>query len=170
MFIKVIGAICVFVGCGAIGFQIAANYIKEEKALRQLISVLDFMSCELQYRLTALPELCKLSSAESKGCVSKLFHFLYEELTAQVSPDVSSCMTAALAQVKGMPPVTLEMLTALGCTLGRFDITGQVRGLESVRIQCRERLEQLLLHKDVRIRSYKTLGLCAGAALVILFI
>ena len=170
MLIKGIGAICVILGCGAIGFQIAANYIKEERALRQLISVLDFMTCELQYRLTALPDLCRMCSAESKGCVSKVFHFLYEELTAQVSPDVGSCMTAALVKVKDLPPTTAEMLNLLGSTLGRFDFSGQVRLLESVRIQSRERLEQILVHKDVRVRSYKTLGLCAGAAMAILFI
>ena len=170
MTIKLIGAICILAGCGSVGFQIAGSYLREEKTLRQLISTLDYMSSELQYRLTALPELCRQAAIETKGTLSKVFLQLSNEMVDQVAPDVSRCMSAAVSKVKDIPPITREMLSMLGNCLGRFDITGQLRGLDAVRAQCREKLNALLENKDVRLRSYKTLGLCAGAAMVILFI
>ena len=54
--------------------------------------------------------------------------------------------------------------------IGRFDLEGQLQGLESVRVYCRDQLDNLAKDRDVRLRSYQTLGLCAGAALAILFV
>ena len=59
MSIKWIGAILVIVGCGGVGFSMAAAYRRQETALRELMGTLDFMSWELQFRLTPLPELCR---------------------------------------------------------------------------------------------------------------
>ena len=43
-------------------------------------------------------------------------------------------------------------------------------GVETVRGECRRELEQMNVNKDVRLRSYQTLGFCAGAAVAILLI
>ena len=58
----------------------------------------------------------------------------------------------------------------LGDSLGRFDLSGQIQGLASVQKRAEFELEQLRRNQDVRLRSYQTLGLCAGAALVVLFL
>ena len=58
----------------------------------------------------------------------------------------------------------------LGTSLGRFDLTGQLNGLEQVRSHCRRELEALAGNRDQRVRGYQTLGICAGAALAILFV
>lgn len=170
MIIKILGATLILAACGGVGFKIASNYIKEERTIRQLIYILDFMSSEMQYRLTPLPELCKQAANESKGVLSRVFAKLAEELVNQVAPNVSHCMSVALSSRTDIPPATTEMLKMLGNSLGRFDMNGQLRGLDAVRSQCKEKLNDLIQNKDVRLRSYKTLGLCAGAAMVILFI
>lgn len=170
MTVKLIGALCILAGCAGVGFQISANFVKEEKSIRQLISLLDYMSSELQYRLTALPDLCRQASLEAKGPLSRLFLQLSNEMSDQVAPDVSRCMAAALAKVNDIPPITCQLLQILGSSLGRFDMSGQLRGIDCVRAECKRRLDSLTENKDVRLRSYKTLGLCAGAAIVILFI
>ena len=61
---RIIGALLVVLSSSAVGFSIAASQRKEANALMQLIRGLEFMSCELEYRLTALPELCRLCSSE----------------------------------------------------------------------------------------------------------
>ena len=170
MTVKLIGALCILAGCAGVGFQIAANYVKEEKAVRQLIGLLDYMSSELQYRLTALPDLCRQASKEAKGPLSRLFLQLSREMAEQIAPDVRRCMDAAMAKVTDIPPVTCQLLKTLGGSLGRFDMAGQLRSIDSVRAECKRRLDSLTENRDVRLRSYKTLGLCAGAAIVILFI
>lgn len=79
-------------------------------------------------------------------------------------------MSAALERVGKLPTLTREELLLLGRTIGRFDMEGQLKGLESVRQECRRQVETLSYNRDTRLRSYQTLGLCAGAALAILFV
>ena len=170
MLLKVLGALFIVLACGGVGFKIAGNYLKEEKQLRQLIYGLEYMNNELQYRLTPLPELCKQTSLELKGAVARVFLQLYNEMTAQIAPNVSHCMAAALSQIADISPQVKDVLNQLGSCLGRFDVDGQIRGINAVKAICNEKLSALTQNKDTRIRSYKTLGLCAGAAVVILFI
>lgn len=170
MYLKWIGGIFVFSACGGFGFILASAHRKEERMLRQVIAILDFMECELQYRLTPLPELCRQAAMESGGALRTLFEELAGELEAQISPDVESCMRAALLKVRNFPKLSLIAMGELGKSLGRFDLNGQLKGLEAVRQSCRRKLNSLDLNREVRLRSYQTLGLCAGAALAILFL
>jgi stage III sporulation protein AB len=114
--------------------------------------------------------LCRNTAQECSGPLNALFLRLSKELEEQISPNVSSCMRASIAVTEQLPKQTAEVLALLGESLGKFDLNGQLRGLASVRTECNRRLDALAENQDVRLRSYKTLGLCAGAALVILFI
>lgn len=170
MNIKLIGAILTVSACGAAGFRTAKAYIREETTLRRLIAALDYMECELQYRLTPLPDLCRQAAAQSAGVIRRIFAALANELEDQISPDVQCCMLASLEKVKDVPPLTKQEMRDLGAGMGRFDMEGQLRGLEAVRADCRNRLQELSCNRDVRVRSYQTLGLCAGAAIAILML
>lgn len=168
MFLKYIGAVFIIIGCGGFGLMITCNHKKEQNNLGKLISALDFMGCELQYRMSALPELCRITAAECDQPLRKIFSQLAIELEDQISPDVQRCMEVVLARCPELPSQTTDMLHLLGTSLGRFDLDGQLKGLEHVRQECRVRLNKLSNNAEVRLRSYQTLGLCAGAALVIL--
>lgn len=167
---KWIGAILIVLSCGGFGFSLAAAQIREEHLLRDLARVLDFMECELQYRLTPLPTLCQEASQDTKGEIGKLFSDLSDCLKAQVSPNAEICMRTVLEKMPDIPVPVQDLLLHLGSSLGRFDLVGQLKGIDSVRAQCRSEIASLLENKGVRLRSYETLGLCAGAALAILFI
>ena len=170
MSIKLIGAVLIIGGCGGVGFSMAAAHRREENALRQLIGALDYMGCELQYHLTPLPELCRGASAQSSGYIRQVFLALAAELDSQIAPDAASCMNAAISKTPKLPQRVKKNLSELGSSLGRFDLQGQLKGLESARQQCRRDLDELSKDRDVRLRSYQTLGLCAGSALAILFL
>ena len=168
--LKLLGMIFVFFGCGGLGFKIASDHRREEKTLRSLIALLDYMGCELQYKMTPLPELCRQTAAQCLGCLRTVFLHLAMELEDQISPDVERCMTAALCKTKDIPQSTREGLEFLGRSIGRYDVEGQLKALETVRAECRHILEKVSSNQETRIRSYQTLGLCAGAAMAILFI
>ena len=170
MTIKIVGAILVIIGCGGFGFLIAAAHRYEVKTLQTFLGVLDIMECELQYRQTSLPELCRQIATGCKGVLRIFFSNLAHELDTQIRPSVDACVQAALSGIKDMPTHTKEMIVHLGRTLGSFDIKGQLVGIGSVRDESMTRLEFLRNNQDVRIRSYQTLGVCAGAAMAILFI
>lgn len=170
MSFKILGAVLVIASCGGFGFIVAATHKREERSLRQMITALEHMRCELQYHLTPLPELCRQAATQSGGAVRAVFSNLATELENQISPDVERCMRAALCKVKDIPKLTYDAMTQLGRSLGRFDIDGQLIGLEAVKQTCGRGVESLSQNREIRLRSYQTLGLCAGAALAILFI
>lgn len=170
MTLKWLGAILVVAGCGGLGFTIALYYRREISCLKQMVSAIEFMHSQLQYRLTPLPELYKQVSQRHTGCIKDVFLQLSQELECQISPDAESCAKAAIAKTPNIPKYSENALTELGKSMGIFDLNGQLQALESVSDRCKEQLSELQENRVQRIRSYQTLGLCAGAALAILFI
>ena len=166
---KWMGAVLVMGGCGAVGFTMAWAHRREERLLGSLKGAVDFMTCELHYRMTPLPELCGLVGRNQRNPVGELFRRLAVELERQVMPDVAYCMDRALMGTE-LPKHLLEGFQMLGNNLGRFDLQGQLKGLEMVRNYCDGQLEAMGKNREERLRSYQTLGLCAGAALAILFV
>ena len=169
MSVKWIGAILVIAGCGGAGFSITAKHRQREIQMRQLMAALQYMESDLQYRLTPLPELCRSAGRECSGILREVFCNLARELSWQTAPDAGSCMHAALKRSHDLSPELRKLLLRLGRGLGRFDLQGQIRSLQAVQGACKEELIKMCKNRDTRLRSYQTLGLCAGAALAILF-
>ena len=167
---KILGAVLIITGCGAFGYAQSVSYRKEEQLLRQFIAALDYMQCELQYRMTPLPELCRQTAAEGKGLISRFFGNLAEEMERQVQPCVSDCVVVAISGIGPIPNRLLESFHRFGNSLGRFDVAGQIKDLEFVRTNCRDEVNRMSENRDTRLRGYQTLGLCAGAALAIIFV
>ncbi len=165
---KMMGAIFVILGCGGYGMMKAMTHRREVKALHQLIRALEDMICELEYRLTPLPELCRFGGGQVSGPVRSFFIALARTMDEQVSPDVGLCTVAALKETPSMPGYAANQIQALGQTLGRFDLTGQLTSLERCKQSCVGQLEVLEHQQSQRLRGYQTLGFCAGVALAIL--
>lgn len=170
MIYRIIGAFLVFAGCGGFGFYMVQTHRRQTFALEQLIRVLEYMECELSYQQTPLPELIRKSAGVCSGKLQILLIDLVAELESQLFPDATECMALVLRRYKELPPDTYDALIRLGRTLGSFDTTGQCKGILAVKSSCERCLEGYRMNQDTRLRTYRTLGLCAGAALVILFI
>lgn len=170
MNIRVIGAVLIVAGCSSLGISLAASYASQERCLKELLNCLRFMVNDLQYRLTPLPELCRCTAAQSRKEIRKFFLCLSEELEDQISPDAQCCVKAALDKTKDLPDLVKIVIMNFGKELGRFDIQGQINSLENSIAECDSNLKKMDQNKEIKIRNYRTLGLCAGAALTILFI
>lgn len=169
MNIRWLGAILIVVSCAGIGFSMVASHIAQERAVRDLLRVLEFMESDLKYRLTPLPELCESAGERAGGQIGTVFKKVAQLLNQRKSAEVSSCMAYAITVFRLNGAAGNHMLT-LGETLGRFDLEGQLRGIAAVKSDCQRSLEELSNNRESRLRSYQTLGLCAGAALAILLI
>lgn len=167
---KWIGAVLIISGCGGFGFSLVSAHRREEQLLRRLIRVLDFMTCEIQFRATPLPELCRKAAEEGGKTLHSVFLCLAEKLDAHTSSDVNACMEDVLTEYPALPQSAVQNLMLLGSSLGRFDLAGQVKALQETRSQCQSELDALICGRDDRLRNYQTLSLCAGAALAILLI
>lgn len=156
-------------GCGGFGFAMAAAYRAEERMLEGLCRALEYMRCELSYQMTPLPQLCRKTAQLMTGRLREVFGKLAQELDRQVAPDAPSCMRAVLTETE-LPQSVRSVLTRMGAGLGSFDLPGQLQALQSCHQDAQSRRQELSAHRQNRIRSYQTLGLCAGAALAILFL
>lgn len=170
MTVKIIGAVLIIAGCGSCGFSLAAAHKREERALHSLLRAIEMMICELEQRMPPLPELVKMAGAEARGAVGEVFHALSERLETQEDTDASAAMGAILPQFSNIPDRTRQNMRQLGQTLGRFALSGQVSGFRAAAELCKRDLTSLAKDREPRLRSYRTLGICAGVALVILFL
>lgn len=166
---KMIGIALIIFSCGMFGFMKAASLKREINSLHELVGILNLMECELNFKLTPLPELCRSCAGNGKS-LEKLFIVLADELENQIAPDVSTCMAAAIEKCRCQHASLQSLLTELGCSFGKFDLQGQVSGINTVRQSCLMQLEKMEESKDLRIRNYRTLGLCAGTVLVLILL
>ena len=167
MSMKWIGSMVIIAGCCGIGLSLVSSYRRQINQIRQFLSALDLIQSELEYRRTPLPELCRLAGQSSAGAVKGVFESLCMELDKQIAPDAVCCMNAVLSSVTLSHSVR-GLFYYLGKTLGRFDLPGQIRGIEAVRREGSLLLDKLTHDQDKRLQCYQTLGLCAGAAVAIL--
>lgn len=167
--LRLMGAGCIVAGSGAFGFSMAAASRREERELKELLGALEFLSCELSYRLTPLPSLCRGAAEGRSGAVGTFFLELAKELEKQTEPDVQGCVRGVLSGMS-LTGSTGRLLRELGQSLGRFDLPGQLRGLEMSIRETELALRTIREGAPERRRSWQTLGLCVGAALAILFV
>ena len=170
MMLRLIGAALIIAACGGAGSYMGIQYHREIVVLRQFQQTLEYMQQEMAYHLSPLPELCRGAAARSSGSLRKFWEQTAMEMESQIAPDAVSCMDAAANKVTSLPKYTAQALGMLGKILGCFDLEGQQKAMQPVHQFCEDKLAELEENKTQRIRNYQTLGLCAGAALAILFI
>ena len=170
MTLKLIGAILIVLSCSGFGFYIAATHKKEVTCLQKLVAIIEFMEWELECRLTPLPQLCMYVAERTRFSYSAVFTDLAQELGCQIAPDVATCMRSVLASQRDIPRFTCKYLEMLGDSLGEYNIDGQLKSLVSLRLYISKKLDELTENQKQRLHCYQTLGVCAGAALAILFI
>ncbi len=166
--IRILGAALLMAGCGGFGFSLAAAHRREASLLRQLIHALQEMEWELKYRLTELPELCRIAGDAAGGTLRTIFREVAGKLERAEVTDISACLNGCISH-RELPRRVRRNLRELGRSMGRFDLEGQLQGLQTVRLQCRKDLQAMEQDCTQHLRSYQTLALCAGAALAILF-
>ena len=170
MMYKIVGTALVILSCGGVGFNAASAHKREVRLLKELITSIHYMKCELEYRSTPLPELLGKTAKISSGHMQAFFLRLVQVLQSQIFPDPGSCCAHVIAQNKILPASVRDIIMTVGATLGQFDLQGQLDGLQLAIAHAEELLEKLTTDQDNRLRNYQTLGLCAGAALAILLV
>ncbi len=168
MTLRILGAGLLMAGCWGFGWSISANHRAEVRMLRWILGAIQEMEWELRYRLTTVPELCRLAAQATGGAVREIFLELGETLDSCTVSEVSGCMNGLLTR-HTLPRRVNVCLKELGASLGRFDLESQLLGLQALSHRCRELLGETEENASERMRTYQTLALCAGAALVILF-
>lgn len=169
MIIRIAGAILILFGCGYMGYSLTSTHKKTTKDMQDLIAALEYIECELQYRQLPLQDVFKRAATDD-GVIKEFFEIFSEELEGQIAPNVECCMAAALGKIRDLPNLVKVAIGKLSRCLGHFELEGQITGLRSVREECKIMLSNHVNNQETRVRNYHTLALCAGAALVIIFL
>lgn len=167
--IRFVGAIFLVAGCSGFGYSLARANRTEIKMLHNLLHAVQEMEWELKYRMTELPALLRISADAAGGNLKSVFDELAQRLENNDVEDISGSLNGIVSR-NDLPRRVGKNLKQLGRSLGKFDLEGQLQGLQTVRAQCRKDLNMLEKNGPQRRRNYQTLALCAGLALAILLV
>lgn len=159
----------IVIGCAGWGWMMAVYYREKERFLRQLQQILRYMINDLQYRRTPLPMLLRESAIHGSGIPGKVFSDLADVLDEHILADVESGMTSVLDK-HSLTGDLRDLMESMGKTFGCFDLSGQIRELESVLIMSEQILGAHCTGKQEKIRTFYTLGICGGVVLAILLV
>ena len=149
---KWIGSILIIGSCTGYGISLALHQRREVQLLCELCRIIDEMLWELPYQMTPLPELLRHTAGGKNGVLGSFFLAIADPARLDSFTHLKTC------------------LLLLGASLGRFNLSGQLKGLSSARVHCQQTIQEMKTNQDIRLRSYRVLGLCAGISLVILLI
>ena len=167
---KLIGACLIIAGCSLFGIYIAIVYKQQLAVIKQLDHLLDNMRCELEYKLTPLPVLLRTAGCQARGCIMRVFCDVADALDDQIIPDVKTCFATVLNRHNDIPPGVKSCLTELSLTLGAYDLKGQLEGISYIQNLCRQKAIELEDNKGDKLRTFRTLGVCAGAAIAVILL
>lgn len=168
--VKWLGVVLIVSACGFCGFSMAASWKGLERNLRELLRALELMQCQMEYRLTPLPELCGVLASACRGAVGQVFGAMERVLCQPDAGLVPVCIVEAIHKTPQLPEVCGRTLRRLGETLGQVDLQSQLRGIALEQESVRMELEQLCREQPARLKCCRALGLCCGAALAILLL
>lgn len=167
---KYLGASLVILGCTGFGTLRVAFLKKQEHSFLTLIQVILYMQRDLQCRLTPLPDLCRQIGKKTAGPIGSLFLTLALEMDRNSAPDVSGCMRDAVRREKDLPMALRPHLFTLAQCLGQYDPQTQLMGLQTICGHCQDDLEVIRKGSEPIRRNSRTVGICAGIALVVLLV
>lgn len=168
--LRMIGAMLVISGAAGTGLGMSAYVRRSAAILQQLISSLEQMKSEIQFRRTPLPELMRVLSVGASGCVGAFWGLLADELYAGRSRSAAEAMRRCLAArpAEAFSAPTRSELLSLGAGLGSYDADNQTRSINLALSRLGGLLGELRAEQKARVRSCCALGVCAGLALAIL--
>ena len=165
--LKWLGAAGICLACAGVGFSMARELEQQERLLGILLHKLGYIYRQLHYRATPLPELLLNAAGEEQDPISAIFRAIPGHLHGQ---NGQVAMEDALQTWKNIPEAVKTLLSLLGGCMGAFDLDGQLSHLESVMEECKRSMAHLAETKQIRLRNYRTMGICAGAAITILLL
>lgn len=169
--LKFIGAICILLACTLFGFVQSRQYSRRPKQIRQLIALLQRMETEISYGFTHLPEALHKMSAQAAHPLNIMLTKMAEQMRPASGKSVHEVWGATIEEnwhLTAMKQAEKDMIKQLGYTLGMSDREDQVKHLRLGIVQLQSEESQARDEEQRYEKMWKSLGVLAGAFVVIL--
>lgn len=170
--LKTLGAALILLSSCTVGFGFAGDVRRQTAQLSALISALENLHGEISVRRTPLAEaLLMLSDGENRE-VGQFFHLCADHLADSCRTSPYLAIRSALDGAKGLMFSQQTRLTLLsfGMSLGKFDAQAQLAAVSHAASRLERELTELQRLAPARSKSYRTIGLCTGLALAVIFL
>ena len=168
---RLLGAVLVVAGCGALGLAGAARLDGRVRDLGELAAGLDTLQRELGWRLAPLPQGLDTAARAVRGPAAQFFAHCAREAGRQEGRSFQQVWREGLSAV----PLRLAsedraLLERLGPVLGRYDGDSQRLALEDTAAGLRTLQGEAADDRRRLGRVYGVLGMTAGLFLAILLV
>lgn len=161
----------VLIATSWIGFEIARSYRERPKQIRQLRSALSLLETEIHYGVRPLTVACQEIAERTSGPISRLFVRCAQNLHQMDGVSTYDCFKQAIEQEwnhTAMKHPEKKILLDFSATLGQSDREDQMQHLARAKANLeveekKSRDEQIQYEK-----MFKTIGVLAGALIVLL--
>lgn len=169
--IKMLGAVLLAAGCGAMGLGAVGRLDGRVRDLREISAGLETLHRELGWRLSPLPKALEMAAGETRGPAAQFFEFCARKAGCLSGTPFQQHWQEGLEKC----PLRLDgedraLLEQLGPVLGRYDGDSQRQAVENALSGLGHRQAQAVEDRQRLGRVYGVLGLTAGLFLVILLI
>ena len=168
--VKLMGAVMIVSASSWVGLRAAFCARRLDRQLKELSAAFTLMECELRYSGQRFAPLCRMLAARSGGTVGAFFGRIAADAEQPDYEPVGETVRAAKLTNLILPPSTLLSLERLIDGFGRYDLEGQIKQLQLAAKEVEKQSAQLREGLDNRCRTYELLGICTGAAVMILVI
>jgi stage III sporulation protein AB len=169
--IKLLGALLVLVASTATGFAFAAKVAKRPLQIRELRMCLSLLRTEIDYGSRLLTEAFSRIAETGEGPVRKLFGKVADRLKEADGLSVSECLRETLDahwEETSLGREEKQVLLRLGEVLGASSRPDQLHHLEMAERHLAAEEDKARDERDRFVKMYRTVGILAGALLVIL--
>jgi stage III sporulation protein AB len=154
-----------------IGFQLARRVAERPRQIRQLRAALALLETEIRYGSCPLDEACEGIGERQRGPVGRLFKVFADRLRAGDGASTAECLEQAVKEVwreTVLGTAEKQILLRLGHALGASDRTDQLQHLALAKTTL-DAEEAAARDEQARVeKMYQTMGILAGALIVIL--
>ena len=165
---KLIGIVFILFSAISVGSKISCGLKQQCGYLRNILDVLQVFEHEVAVRCTPLPETFSVMASMAQGNIKRVLLGVSEQMQQQRWTSPRSAMEHALIEFPD--DLVGEIFLDLSNKIGRYDLDTQLAEIALAKEKTKQVLTHLEEERRMKSKTYKTLSICAGLAVVILLI
>ena len=170
--VRILGALILITGTASWGLMSAAELSRRVTDLRTMVAAMQLMRGEICSRLTPMPQVLKLVSAQTGSGVRKFFDNVSAGFSDIGSETFAQVWHSAARRTEELhlDRAQLLILDQLGQSLGKYDAARQEQALDYAIARFEVFSRQAEQEKQARARLHTFMGVAAGIFAVVILL